>query len=118
MTSTDVCFRITPFGCAAWCTPSSGDGAASIVELFACGADLPILENFAYGDTPTRAAVTAVVDELLAAGPAFDVSLADLSARHDIRLLGHQALLPLVPRSRVGADVDCVALRTLGAFQA
>ncbi len=58
------------------------DGAPSIVELFACGADVPILENFAYGDTPTRAAVTAVVDELQAAGPAFDVSLADLSAPH------------------------------------
>src|SRR5437868_10271013 len=69
------------------------DGAPSIVELFACGADVPILENFAYGDTPTRAAVTAVVDELLAAGPAFDVSLADLSARHDVRLLVLRTLL-------------------------
>src|SRR5207248_8906886 len=63
------------------------DGAPSIVELFACGADVPILENFAYGDTPTRASVASVVDELLAAGPAFDISLADLSARHDVRLL-------------------------------
>src|SRR5712691_10397456 len=69
------------------------DGAPSIVELFACGADVPILENFAYGDTPTRAAVTAVVDELLAAGPAFDLSLADLSSRHDIRLLVLRTLL-------------------------
>src|SRR5216683_1942777 len=69
------------------------DGAPSIVELFACGADLPILENFAYGDTPTRPAVNAVVDELLAAGPAFDVSLADLSARHDVRLLVLRTLL-------------------------
>jgi len=40
-----------------------------------------------------RAAVTAVVDELLAAGPAFDVSLADLSARHDVRLLVLRTLL-------------------------
>jgi ATP-dependent DNA helicase RecQ len=69
------------------------DGAPSIVELFACGADVPTLENFAYGDTPTRAAVTAVVDELLAAGPAFDISLADLSSRHDIRLLVLRTLL-------------------------
>src|SRR5712692_4298930 len=53
------------------------DGATSIVELFACGADVPMLENFAYGDTPTRAAVTGLVDELLAAEPAFDVSLTD-----------------------------------------
>src|SRR5439155_5866734 len=69
------------------------DGAPSIVELFACGADVPILENFAFGDTPTRAAVTGVVDELLTAGPAFDVSLADLSARHDVRLLVLRTLL-------------------------
>ena len=69
------------------------DGAPSTVELFACGADVPILENFAYGDTPTRAAVTAVVDELLAAGPAFDVSLVELSARHDVRLLVLRTLL-------------------------
>jgi ATP-dependent DNA helicase RecQ len=69
------------------------DGAPSIVELFACGQDLPILENFAYGDTPTRAAVASVVDELLAAGPEFDVSLADLSARHDVRPLVLRTLL-------------------------
>jgi ATP-dependent DNA helicase RecQ len=48
---------------------------------------VPTLENFAYGDTPTRIAVQAVVAEVLAAGSAFDVSQADLSARHDIRPL-------------------------------
>ena len=69
------------------------DGAPSIVELFACAADVPTLENFAYGDTPTRAALTGVVAELLAAGPAFDVSLADLSTRHDIRPLVLRTLL-------------------------
>src|SRR5713226_8820715 len=58
------------------------DGAPSIVELFACVEDVPALENFAYGDTPTPRALTGVVAELLAAGPAFDVSLADLSTRH------------------------------------
>ena len=30
------------------------DGAPGICELFACGDDVPTLENFAYGDTPTR----------------------------------------------------------------
>src|SRR5207244_10524961 len=69
------------------------DGVPSIVELFACAADVPTLENFAYGDTPTRAALTGVVAELLAAGPAFDVSLADLSTRHDIRPLVLRTLL-------------------------
>ena len=30
------------------------DGAPGICELFACRDDVPTLENFAYGDTPTR----------------------------------------------------------------
>ena len=33
------------------------DGAPSICELFACADDVPTLENFAYGDTPTREAL-------------------------------------------------------------
>jgi ATP-dependent DNA helicase RecQ len=69
------------------------DGEPSIVELLACAADVPTLENFAYGDTPTRGALQAVVGELLSAGPAFDVSLADLSARHDIRPLVLRTIL-------------------------
>ena len=32
------------------------DGAPSIVEMLACPDDVPALENFAYGDTPTEAA--------------------------------------------------------------
>ena len=31
------------------------DGEPSIVEMLACPDDVPTLENFAYGDTPTRA---------------------------------------------------------------
>jgi ATP-dependent DNA helicase RecQ len=69
------------------------DGQPSIVELLACPGDVPTLENFAYGDTPTPAAVQAVVTELLAAGPAFDVSLTELSARHDVRQLVLRTIL-------------------------
>ena len=36
------------------------DGQPSIVELLACPDDVPTLENFAYGDTPTDAALRAV----------------------------------------------------------
>jgi ATP-dependent DNA helicase RecQ len=54
------------------------DGSASIVEMPACVADVPTLENFASGDTPTRAAVDGVVGELLAAGVNLDVSVAEL----------------------------------------
>ena len=42
------------------------DGAASICELFACQDDVPTLENFAYGDTPTPEAIAALLDEVFA----------------------------------------------------
>jgi ATP-dependent DNA helicase RecQ len=63
------------------------DGAPSIVEVLACRDDVATLENFAYGDTPTEAALRGLVDDMLGAGSAFAVSLAELSSRHDIRLL-------------------------------
>ena len=40
------------------------EGRRWLVELLACPADLPTLENFAYGDTPTHTALRAVVTEL------------------------------------------------------
>lgn len=61
------------------------DGLPSTVEMFACASDVPTLENFTYGDTPTRAALEGVVRELLSSGEEFDVSLYDLSDRHDVR---------------------------------
>ena len=60
----------------------------SIVELLACASDVPTLENFAYGDTPTRRrAARRWSPSCWTPGEAFDVSLAELSARHDIRPL-------------------------------
>src|SRR5205823_6312655 len=69
------------------------DGEPSVVELLACAADVPTLENFAYGDTPTATASAALLDEVLAAGASFDLSVADLSARHDIRPLVARTIL-------------------------
>ncbi|MCE9578451.1 MAG: RecQ family ATP-dependent DNA helicase [Deltaproteobacteria bacterium] len=63
------------------------DGAPSRVELLACPDDVPALENFAYGDTPTRASLEAMLQEIFGLGPAFDVSYPELSARHDLRVL-------------------------------
>jgi ATP-dependent DNA helicase RecQ len=63
------------------------DGAPAIVELLASPEDVPTLENFAHGDTPTEAALQGLLAEVLGAGPSFHVSLAELSGRHDIRLL-------------------------------
>ncbi len=42
------------------------DGAPSTCELLACPDDVPTLENFAFGDTPTREALTSLCDEVFA----------------------------------------------------
>jgi ATP-dependent DNA helicase RecQ len=66
------------------------DGAPSHCEILAAAADLTVLENFTYGDTPTPEALRDFLKELLAnrtAGEEFDVSAYELSARHDIRQL-------------------------------
>jgi ATP-dependent DNA helicase RecQ len=71
------------------------DGEPSVCELFACGDDVPTLENFAYGDTPTREAIAGVLDEVFSheAGRRFDVSEHELSARHDVRPLVLKTML-------------------------
>ncbi|MGO8674104.1 MAG: RecQ family ATP-dependent DNA helicase [Capsulimonadaceae bacterium] len=63
------------------------DGLDSIVEVFACVDDVGTLENFAYGDTPTREALWGLLNEILTGPEEFDVGLFDLSSRHDIRQL-------------------------------
>lgn len=66
------------------------DGASSYCEILASGEDLTVLENFTYGDTPTREALRDLLKELLAgkvAGERFDVSTYELSGKHDIRQL-------------------------------
>ena len=63
------------------------DQENSTVELLACPEDAPTLENFAYGDTPTDSSLQSLIDDLLCKGPHFDVSLYELSQRHDLRPL-------------------------------
>lgn len=63
------------------------DGAKSIVEMLCCPDDIPTLENFAYGDTPTPESLHGVVDELLHLDAEFALNLYDLSARFDLRPL-------------------------------
>ena len=63
------------------------DGRPSIVELFACRDDVPALESFAYGDTPTRASLEGLVRELLMVPGTIEVSHYALSERHDLRPL-------------------------------
>ncbi|NUR75138.1 MAG: RecQ family ATP-dependent DNA helicase, partial [Thermoleophilia bacterium] len=71
------------------------DGEPSICELFACRDDVPTLENFAFGDTPTVEAIAGLLDDVFAheAGEQFAVSEYELSARHDVRPLVLKTLL-------------------------
>jgi ATP-dependent DNA helicase RecQ len=65
------------------------DGEPSTCELLACPDDVPTLENFAYGDTPTRTALAGLLDEVLGheEGEQFAISEYELSARYDVRPL-------------------------------
>jgi ATP-dependent DNA helicase RecQ len=63
------------------------DGQPATVEMLVSPADVPTLENFSYGDTPTESALQGLIETVLGAGPEFDVSLYELSDRLDIRQL-------------------------------
>ena len=69
------------------------DDKPAICETLACMDDLCTLENFVFGDTPTRQAVASLVDEVLAYTGDFDVSTYDLSSAHDMRPLVVRTLL-------------------------
>ena len=71
------------------------DGAPSICELFACADDVPVLENFTYGDTPTREAISGLLDEVFSheEGAPFAVSEYELSGRFDVRPLVLKTIL-------------------------
>jgi ATP-dependent DNA helicase RecQ len=65
------------------------DGRPAICEVLACADDVPGLENFAYGDTPTRTALAGLVAGLLRnpVGESFAVAEYDLAGRLDTRPL-------------------------------
>src|SRR5687768_11483215 len=59
------------------------DGEQSICELFACPDDVPTLENFAFGDTPTPEALGGLLADVLEHSVAteFTISEYELSVR-------------------------------------
>lgn len=63
------------------------DGEPAYCELLACADDRRVLANFSYGDTPSRQSLASLLAEIAAEGEQFDLSLYQLSARHDIRPL-------------------------------
>ncbi len=69
------------------------DGETSICEMLVCTEDLNVLENFIYGDSPDAQALVSLVNAIFSLGEHFDVSVNELSAQHDIRLLVIRTLL-------------------------
>ena len=69
------------------------DGLPAICESLVSRADLTVLQNFAYGDTPSRDAIRGLLGELDAEDDELQVSLYTLSRHHDIRNLVVRTLL-------------------------
>ncbi|MEN9361997.1 MAG: hypothetical protein RL095_3532 [Verrucomicrobiota bacterium] len=69
------------------------DGLPSTVELLACAADIPTLENFSYGDTPTRQALEALIGYLFSRGDNFELNQYEVSLHNDIRPLVLRTIL-------------------------
>ncbi|CAN5667989.1 RecQ family ATP-dependent DNA helicase [soil metagenome] len=63
------------------------DGESALVELLGSLDDVAVLENFAFGDTPTREAIGSLLHDLFSREADFDVSLYSLGNDHDIRPL-------------------------------
>ncbi len=69
------------------------DGNDATCELMLVPDDRVVLENFAYGDTPTRHSVGKLIDFVAAQGELFHVSHYQLSAETDIRILVARTLM-------------------------
>ncbi len=69
------------------------DGAISYCEILATPFDVNVLENFVYGDTPTKSAVIDVLKEVFAKEKEFELNLYELSFAYDIRFLVLKTLL-------------------------
>lgn len=69
------------------------DGQRSHCELLACADDIITLENFSYGDTPTRDAVNSLAEEIFRQGETIELSLYHLAREHDVRDLVIKTML-------------------------
>jgi ATP-dependent DNA helicase RecQ len=63
------------------------DGEPSLVEILGSQEDVAALENFTYGDTPTRGSLRTLLSAVLGGEREFDVNLRTLGAEHDVRPL-------------------------------
>lgn len=69
------------------------DGGDAMCELLLVPEDRVVLENFTFGDTPTRQAVGRLIDLVAGQSDTFHISHYQLSAETDIRILVARTLL-------------------------
>ena len=69
------------------------DGKDAVCEMLLVPEDRVVLENFTYGDTPSRHSVGRLIDLLVGQHDTFHVSHYKLSAETDIRILVIRTLL-------------------------
>src|SRR5690606_13739129 len=69
------------------------DGQDSICQLLLVPQDRIVLENFTFGDTPTRQAVGRLLEVIAGQAETFHISHYQLSAETDIRILVARTLL-------------------------
>jgi len=69
------------------------DGKDSICDILLVPEDRVVLQNFSYGDTPTLAAVTRLLEFVAGQTPKFHLSHYKLSSETDIRMLVVRTLL-------------------------
>ncbi len=77
------------------------DGAPSHCELFACGDDLTVLQNFIHGDVPEEIGLTKALDQLLHQGAEFDISRYDLSRTSDVRPLVLETVITYLEQENI-----------------
>ncbi len=69
------------------------DGEPSTCEVFVCGDDLEVLENFITADTPSREAVESIVADIFDHGEQLELGVHELAKRFGTRPLVVRTLL-------------------------
>ena len=77
------------------------DGEPSVCEVYGSRSNICTLENFVYGDTPSRGAISALLEEIKGAGNQWEFKVPGLSKDVNIRPLPLKTLLVYLSMMKV-----------------
>jgi ATP-dependent DNA helicase RecQ len=77
------------------------DGLPSVCEVYGCKSNLPVLENFIYGDTPDKEAISLLLQEIKKAGRNWEIKSLSLSKETNIRALPLKTLLVYLSMKKI-----------------